>query len=46
MTVFVAELVQQLKARSVDLDRLAGDRTRQPGTNLQQTEGGDPTDGS
>ena len=34
-TVFGAELVQQLKARNVDLDRLAGYRTRQQGTNLQ-----------
>ena len=34
----MAELVQQLKARNVDLDRLAGYRTRQQGTNLQQKE--------
>ena len=37
-TVFVAELVQQLKSRNVDIDRLAGYRTRQQGTNLQQKE--------
>ena len=37
-TVFVAELVQQLKARNVDLDRLAAYRTRQQGTQLQQKE--------
>ena len=37
-TVFVAELVQQLKSRNVDLDRLAGYRSRQQGTNLQQKE--------
>ena len=35
-TVFVAELVQQLKAGNVDLDRLAAYRTRQQGTQLQQ----------
>ena len=35
-TVFVAELVQQLKSRNVDIDRLAGYRARQQGTNLQQ----------
>ena len=37
-TVFLAELVQQLKARNVDLDRLASYRTRQQGTQLQQKE--------
>ena len=37
-TVFVAELVQQLKAHNVDLDRLAAYRTRQQGTQLQQKE--------
>ena len=36
--VFVAELVLQLKSRNVDIDRLAGYRTRQQGTNLQQKE--------
>ena len=37
-TVFVAELVQQLKARNLDLNRLAAFRTRQQGTQLQQKE--------
>ena len=37
-TVFVADLVQQLKSWNVDIDRLAGYRTRQQGTNLQQKE--------
>ena len=37
-TVFVAELVQQLKSRNVGIDRLGGYRTRQQGTNLQQKE--------
>ena len=34
----MAELVQQLKAHNVDLDRLAAYRTRQQGTQLQQKE--------
>ena len=37
-TVFVAELVQQLKSRNVDLDRLAAYRSRQQSTQLQQKE--------
>ena len=32
--VFVAELVQQLKSRNVDIDRLAGYRIRRQGTNI------------
>ena len=37
-TVFIAELVQQLKARNLDLDRLAAFRCRQQGVHLQQKE--------
>ena len=37
-TVFIAELVQQLKARSLDLDRLAAFRSKQQGVYLQQKE--------
>ena len=36
--VFVAELVPQLKPCNVDIDRLAGYRSRQQGTNLQRKE--------
>ena len=37
-TVFVAELVSQLRSRNIDLDRLAAYRSRNEGTNLQQKE--------
>ena len=37
-TVFIAELVQQLKARNLDLDRLASYRCKQQGVFLQQKE--------
>ena len=37
-TVFVAELVSQLRSRNTDLDRLAAYRSRNEGTNLQQKE--------
>ena len=37
-TVFIAELVQQLKARNLDLDRLASFRCKQQGVFLQQKE--------
>ena len=37
-TVFVAELVQQLKARNLDLDRLASFRCKQQSVFLQQKE--------
>lgn len=37
-TVFIAELVQQLKSRDIDLDRLAAHRSRQAGTNLQAAQ--------
>ena len=37
-TVFIAELSQQLKARNLDLDRLAAYRSRQNGVHFQQKE--------
>ena len=37
-TVFIAELVQQLKARNLDMDRLAAFRSKQQGVYLQQKE--------
>ena len=37
-TVFIAELVQQLKSRNLDLDRLASYRCKQQGVFLQQKE--------
>lgn len=37
-TVFIAELLNQLKTRNIDLDRLAAHRSRQAGTNLQTKE--------
>ena len=37
-TVFIAELVQQLKSRNLDLDRLASYRCKQQGVLLQQKE--------
>ena len=35
-TVFVAELVSQLRSRNIDLDRLAAYRSRNQGTNLNR----------
>ena len=37
-TVFIAELVQQLRSRNLDLDRLAGYRCKQQNVFLQQKE--------
>ena len=38
MTVFVAELTSQLKARNIDVDRLGAHRSCQAGTNLPTKE--------
>ena len=38
MTVFVAELSNQLKSRNIDVDRLSSFRSRQAGTNLPTKE--------
>jgi len=37
-TVFIAELVAQLRTRNVDLDKLAAHKSRAPGHNVTQKE--------